>query len=147
MMTWALQLVFLSVLFTFRMPIAKLFLPYAAAGSAELMALLDCMMIIAVGSIGDWTNCALAGALQGAGRQTLGAVTYACTHWGLGIALLWLFAFQLGWEVRGVWAALAVASNVQCLLMGVRTKLERLVSLLCTCGKSSLLHGRAGRHE
>ena len=57
--------------------------------------------------------------LQGAGQQTLGAKIYACTHWGLGTTLLWLFAFKLGLGVRGIWGALAVLSNVQCIFMAV----------------------------
>lgn len=63
--------------------------------------------------------------LQGAGQQTLGAKIYACTHWGLGTTLLWLFAFKLGLGVRGIWGALAVVSNVQCVFMAVRSFCKR----------------------
>lgn len=34
--------------------------------------------------------------------------------------LLWLFAFHLGWEVRGIWTTLAILTNLQVLVMGVR---------------------------
>ena len=119
LITWSLQLVYLSGIVVFRSALAHAFLPYSKAGSPEVDALLSCILLIAVGSIGDWTNCTLAGALQGSGRQGLGAKIYGCTHWMLGTTLLWLLAFHLGWGVRGIWAALAVVSNVQCVFMAV----------------------------
>ena len=104
----------------FRSQIAHLFLPYAAAGSAEVLALRDCILLIALGALSDWVNCTLAGVLQGAGRQALGAKIYCFTYWVIGVFLLWLLPFKLGWAVRGIWAALALASTLQCAFMAVR---------------------------
>jgi Na+-driven multidrug efflux pump len=120
LISWSLQAVYLALLVSLRWQLAHAFLPYSAMGSREVTVLMECMLLIAAGSIGDWTNCTLGGALQGAGRQVLGAKIYACTHWGLGVVLLWLFAFHLGWEVRGIWLALSCISNVQCIFMVVR---------------------------
>lgn len=55
--------------------------------------------------------------LQGTGRQMKGAGIYLFTHWCIGPFLLWLFPFHLRLGVQGVWAALAVISNVQVFFM------------------------------
>ena len=115
--------VYLTGLLTLRTTLARLFFPFAAANSPELRTLQDCILLVAAGGLGDWTNCTLAGALQGAGRQDTGAKIYCVSHWLLGTSLLWLLGFQLGFGVRGIWAALAIVSNVQCLFMLVRSYL------------------------
>lgn len=106
-------------------------MPHSLSGSPEILALRTCILLVAAGAVGDWTNCTLAGALQGAGKQNLGAAIYAGTHWILGTTLLYVFGFRLGWGVRGIWAALAVVSNVQCLFMSVRATCQAPQAPLC----------------
>ena len=118
--SWTLVIGYLCILVFFRNNISLAFLPHSLPGSPEVSALRTCILLVAAGAVGDWTNCTLAGALQGAGKQNVGAAIYAGTHWILGTTLLYIFGFKLGWGVRGIWAALAVVSNVQCFFMSVR---------------------------
>jgi Na+-driven multidrug efflux pump len=124
LISWALVCVYLAIITPFRYNISRMFMPFADTNSQQISILADCILLLAAGALGDWTNCTLAGALQGAGRQYTGMKIYAVSHWCIGTALLWLYAFHLGFGVRGIWAALAVVSNVQCLLMGVRSGLK-----------------------
>jgi Na+-driven multidrug efflux pump len=124
---WALLLLVLSALLHFRERIAAAFLPNAAPNSLELVALNTCILLGITGSVGDWTNAVLGAALQGAGKQKLGAQIYAATHWLLGPVLLHIFAFRLSWGVTGIWAAIALVNNVQSGFMLV------LFSLPCSC--------------
>jgi Na+-driven multidrug efflux pump len=84
------------------------------------VGLSTCILYGIAGSVGDWTNAIMGAALQGAGKQRLGARIYAATHWLLGPILLYTFAFRWGWGVVGIWAAIALVNTVQSGFMLVR---------------------------
>lgn len=116
----AMIALWLAILVPSRALLTRLFLPKLPLHSDASRSLMDCILLIAVGVPADWLNCTLSGVLQGTGRQALGAQIYVVTYWCVGPMLLWLFAFHLGWEVRGIWTTLAILTNLQVLVMGVR---------------------------
>jgi Na+-driven multidrug efflux pump len=120
-MTVGLLAVYLSLVLTFRNSLSLMFLSHSASDSSEVQTLRKCILLVAAGSVGDWLNTTLAGALKGAGHQQRGAWLYGVTHWGLGAALLYQFVFRFNWGVIGIWVALAIVANVQCVCMVVRS--------------------------
>lgn len=67
--------------------------------------------------------------VQGTGRQMRGAQIYAFTHWCVGPFLLWLLPFHFGLGVQGIWATLAVISNLQVFFMSVRLLFRLTIAL------------------
>lgn len=112
----------LSVLVPCRAMITRLYFPNIQLHSVASRALMDSIVLIALGVPGDWINCTLSGILQGTGRQATGARIYVLTYWCVGPILLWLFAFWLNWGVRGIWMMLAILTNLQALVMAVRSR-------------------------
>lgn len=115
-----MMVLWLSILVPCRALLASLFFPKLQLHSGASRALMDCILLIAVGSPGDWINCTLSGVLQGTGRQGTGARIYVIAYWCFGPILLWLFAFRLDWGIRGIWLMLAILQNVLVLVMAVR---------------------------
>lgn len=110
---------YVAVLIPSRSALAAVFLPEAPSGLPAVRVFLECLLLVAAMTPGDWVNGTLAGVLQGTSRQSVGAYLYADTYWLLGPPVLWLFTFHLGWDVHGIWAALAALANFQTLGMGV----------------------------
>jgi MATE family multidrug resistance protein len=120
--------VYVACLVFFRQSISLAFLPHA--GAAEVAMLSTCLLLLAVGQFADWTNCTLSGALQGAGKQRLGACIYGFSMWTLAPVSFYFFAFQCGWGVTGIWAGMALVFNVQVVIMLVCTILEIIFAQL-----------------
>lgn len=57
----------------------------------------------------------LAGVLTGLGRQLFGAAVALGAYWCCGLPLAVLLAFHLGYGIKGLWIALAVASSLVCI--------------------------------
>jgi Na+-driven multidrug efflux pump len=121
--SWILCILYSSLLILFRQNLSHAFMPQFDPKSTEIVTLETCLLWVAAAEFADWTSCTLSGALQGAGKQRMGACIYGITMWTLGPLTLYLFAFKFGWGVCGIWAALAVVINVQGIIMSVWTSL------------------------
>lgn len=79
-MTWGLVLVYLAIIIPCDSWLGAIFFPHEAPDSAVRKTLKDCILLVAVGAAGDWTNCTLSGVLQvrlASGSFYVGASTCA----------------------------------------------------------------------
>lgn len=102
-----------AITITGRHHIAAAFCSDAAVVSlvAQVLPLVGCNML------GEGLNTVMQAVLRASGRQMFGATLNLLGYWGMGVPLALLLGFKMGMGVSGFWAAIALSSLAQGLLL------------------------------
>ena len=89
------------------------------------------LFVAALFQIFDGTQVIASGALRGAGETKASMFCNLVAHWGLGLPVGYLLAFEAGWGLIGLWVGLMVGLVVagSALLVAWRTSVRRLKNL------------------